>query len=107
MIDPDCGRMIAEAMTAAVEEAGGPVALIVQPPVRRSVTGLLRNRVPQALVLSIQELPATQAVEVVATISGAAPQGQAALPPTAPPTQSPQSQPESAFNADELTDIAA
>ncbi len=84
LIDPDCGKMIAEAMSGAVTQAGGPVALIVQPPARRSIAALLRLRVPQALVLSIHELPAAQPVEVVTVITNPAqPMEQAALPPTA------------------------
>ena len=88
LIDPDCGKMIAESMNDAVTKVGGPVALIVQPPARRAIAALLRTRVPQALVLSIQELPATQGVEVVATItkpeSPELASGPAALPPADP-----------------------
>jgi flagellar biosynthesis protein FlhA len=92
MIDPDCGKMIAETMNEAVAKTGGPVALIVQPPARRAIASLLKTRVPQALVLSIQELPASQGVEVVAVISRPREtQVQAALPPSeAPSTQPPQ-----------------
>lgn len=68
MIDPACGQMISERMAGLVEEAGGAVALIVQPPVRRPMAALLSTRVPQSLVLSINELPANQPVEVVAVI---------------------------------------
>lgn len=88
LIDPDCGKMIAESMNDAVTKVGGPVALIVQPPARRAIAALLRTRVPQALVLSIQELPATQGVEVVATIAKPASiepaSGPSALPPADP-----------------------
>lgn len=68
IIEPGCGQMIAQAMQAQINAAAGPVALIVQPPVRRAMAALLRQRAPQALVLSINELPATQAVEVVSVI---------------------------------------
>lgn len=80
IVEPDCGRMIGERMTQLVEQAGGPVALIVQPPARRALASLLKTRVPSALVLSINELPASQPVEVVALIGeqAAAPTG--ALP---------------------------
>lgn len=77
LVEPECGNMIATRMSALVEAAGGPVALIVQPPVRRAMAALLKNRVPQALVLSIAELPPTQPIEVVAVI------GEAAPPPSA------------------------
>lgn len=52
-------------------EAGGnpaPLALIVQPPVRRAIARLLAQRVPECLVLSISELPASQPIEVIAVI---------------------------------------
>ncbi|OZA91903.1 MAG: flagellar biosynthesis protein FlhA [Erythrobacter sp. 34-65-8] len=72
LIDPDCGRMIAERMAAIVAQADGPVALIVQPPARRALAALLRNRVPRALVLSLQELPVTQPVNVLDVIGAPA-----------------------------------
>jgi len=70
MIEPDCGAMIVEAVTARIEEAGGPLALIVQPPARRALATLLRQRARRCLVLSIAELPASQPVEVVGVIGG-------------------------------------
>lgn len=71
LIDPDCARMVAERMAAVVAEAGGPVALIVQPPARRALAALLRTRVPRALVLSLNELPVTQPVDVKEVIGAA------------------------------------
>ncbi|WP_152435680.1 flagellar biosynthesis protein FlhA [Erythrobacter sp. THAF29] len=68
LIEPDCGSMIARRINEMIEEAGGPITLIVQPPARRSLAALLRQRARQCLVLSINELPATQAVEVVGVI---------------------------------------
>lgn len=68
LIEPDCGAMIVRRVNEAIEQAGGPVALIVQPPARRALAGLLRQRAQRALVLSITELPATQPVEVIAVI---------------------------------------
>lgn len=68
LVEPECGAMIADRMGAFIRTAEGPVALIVQPPVRRAVAGLLKLRVPQALVLSIAELPASQPIEVVGVI---------------------------------------
>ncbi|HEX5644388.1 MAG TPA: hypothetical protein VFX62_02600 [Erythrobacter sp.] len=68
LIEPDCGRMITGRLDHLIKVAGGPVALIVQPPARRALANLLRNRVPLALVLSINELPATQPVEVLEVI---------------------------------------
>ncbi|MAY19573.1 MAG: hypothetical protein CL955_03015 [Erythrobacteraceae bacterium] len=44
LIEPDCGGMIIARVNAAIEETGGPVALIVQPPARRALAGLLRQR---------------------------------------------------------------
>jgi flagellar biosynthesis protein FlhA len=79
LIDPDCGAMIVRALTDIIADEGGPVALIVQPPARRTLAGLLKQRVRACLVLSINELPATQPVEVVGVI-GAEPPAPEALP---------------------------
>jgi flagellar biosynthesis protein FlhA len=79
LIEPDCGAMIASRVNAAIEDVGGEVALIVQPPARRALAGLLRQRASRCQVLSINELPATQPVEVVGVIGeperGEAPAG--------------------------------
>ena len=79
LIDPDCGAMIVRSLTEIVAGEGGPVALIVQPPARRALAALLKQRVRACLVLSINELPATQPVEVVGVI-GAEPPAPDALP---------------------------
>ncbi len=79
LIEPECGAMIVRAISDIIAEAGGPVALVVQPPARRALTALLRQRVRACLVLSISELPATQPVEVVGVI-GADPAPGDALP---------------------------
>lgn len=68
LIEPDCGSMIVERINQAIEECTSPVALIVQPPARRPLARLLKQRVRQCQVLSINELPVTQPVEVVAVI---------------------------------------
>ena len=68
LIEPDCGGMIIARVNAAIEETGGPVALIVQPPARRALAGLLRQRARSCQVLSINELPASQPVEVGSVI---------------------------------------
>jgi len=80
LIEPDCGAMIVARINAILDEVGSPVALIVQPPARRALARLLRARVARCAVLSINELPATQSVEVVGLIGGeeAAPPGLAA-----------------------------
>ncbi len=89
LIEPECGRMITEKMQQAVGETGGPVALIVQPPARRALANLLKMRVPTALVLSIHELPASQPVDVIATIAREA-LAQDASDQTAPQANAPQ-----------------
>jgi flagellar biosynthesis protein FlhA len=71
--------LIVEKVNAAIKDANGPVAMIVQPPARRAVAGLLKQRAARALVLSINELPPTQPVEVVAVI-GQEPQPATGLP---------------------------
>ncbi len=70
VIEPDCARMIGEAVAGhlAAQEDGRSLALIVQPPARRALAALLRQRAPACLVLSIAELPPTQPVQVVAVI---------------------------------------
>jgi len=70
LIEPDCGTMIVDQVSAIVEEVNAPVALIVQPPARRALTRLLKQRATRCAVLSINELPSTQAVEVVGLIGG-------------------------------------
>ncbi len=77
IIEPDCGSMIVERIGAYIDEARGPIALIVQPPARRALTGLLSQRASRCLVLSINELPATQPVSVIGVI-GAEPKQLAA-----------------------------
>jgi flagellar biosynthesis protein FlhA len=90
LIEPDCAALIAARVNAAMEEAGGPVALIVQPPARRALASLLKARAASCLVLSINELPATQGVEVVAVIGGDTGEGAALedAPAPAPPKPS-------------------
>lgn len=68
LIEPNLAGVIVEQVNAAIKEAGGAVAMVVQPPARRAVAQLLKQRAPRALVLSINELPPTQPVEVVAVI---------------------------------------
>jgi flagellar biosynthesis protein FlhA len=59
LIEPDCARMIGDSAAQYVQQhPGAPLAMIVQPPVRRPLARLLRQRAPTCLVLSIAELPA-------------------------------------------------
>lgn len=79
VVEPDLARTIGEQVGALVAARGAgalPLALIVQPRARRALAALLKLRAPSVLVLSIAELPVSQAIEVVATIGGAP-----ALPP--------------------------
>jgi flagellar biosynthesis protein FlhA len=72
VIEPDCARMIADAVNEhlAAQADGRALALIVQPQARRALAHLLRSRAAHCLVLSIAELPANQPVEVVGVIGG-------------------------------------
>jgi flagellar biosynthesis protein FlhA len=90
LIEPDCGSMIAGRISSLIEETDGPIALIVQPPARRALAGLLRQRASRCLVLSINELPATQAVEVIGVIGAdaSADTGPKTGPKTGPETGS-------------------
>jgi flagellar biosynthesis protein FlhA len=80
IIEPDLARSIGERIAAILASrppgAGLPV-LIVQPRARRSLAALLRVRAPGCAVLSINELPAAQPIEVISVVGGeseAAPQ---------------------------------
>jgi len=76
LIEPECGNMIARRIGELTGEHG-PLALIVQPPARRALAALLRSRARTCLVLSINELPASQSVEVVGVIGEPEPAGEA------------------------------
>jgi len=65
--------MITRRINEFIAEADRPIVLIVQPPVRRSLANFLKQRASRCLVLSINELPATQAVEVVGVIGAEEP----------------------------------
>ena len=89
LIEPECGSMIASRINALLKEALGPIALVVQPPARRALASLLRQRASKCQVMSINELPATQNVEVVGVIGGDEPV-RAPKPLAAPPQPSSQ-----------------
>ena len=90
MVEPECGSMIVAALNASIEAEGEAIALIVQPPARRPLANLLRQRVQRCLVLSINELPATQPVEVVRVIGGEEAPPEAPPADDAPPTGNPE-----------------
>ena len=75
LIEPDLACTIGDHVAALLAERGGaqPLAMIVQPRARRPLASLLRLRAPGCLVLSINELPAAQPIEVVAVIGGSLP----------------------------------
>lgn len=71
IIEPDLARSIGERIAAIIgqrDPAATRPALIVQPRARRALSALLRLRAPQCLVLSINELPAAQPIEVIAVV---------------------------------------
>lgn len=71
VIDPDLARSIGEHVGAVMGSLGPGrerAALIVQPRARRALAALLATRVPGCSVLSINELPPAQPIEVVAVI---------------------------------------
>jgi flagellar biosynthesis protein FlhA len=45
-------------------------ALVVQPRARRALAALLRLRAPGCMVLSINELPPSQPIEVISIVGG-------------------------------------
>jgi flagellar biosynthesis protein FlhA len=79
VIEPDLARSIGERIALIMTQRAGatPPALIVQPRARRALAALLKLRAPGCAVLSINELPAVQPIEVIAVVGGdseAAPQ---------------------------------
>ena len=80
LIEPDCAGMIVRETSRIADAEGTPIALIVQPPARRALAALLRQRSPRCLVLSIAELPPAQAIAVVGVI-GEREEAPALLPP--------------------------
>jgi flagellar biosynthesis protein FlhA len=78
LIEPDCGTMIAREINRLADAEKGAIALIVQPPARRALAALLKQRAPRCLVLSIAELPPTQPIAVVGVIGDTAPPAPAA-----------------------------
>ena len=72
LIEPDLARSIGEriAHLVANQPPGATPALIVQPRARRPLAALLKLRAPACAVLSINELPPAQPIEVIAVIGG-------------------------------------
>ncbi|MCH2486672.1 MAG: flagellar biosynthesis protein FlhA, partial [Erythrobacter sp.] len=93
IIEPDLARSIGERIQAILQQrhpdAPRP-ALIVQPRARRALTGLLKLRAPGVLVLSINELPSAQPIEVIAVIGGESPEIPADQSGTDPTAYSPE-----------------
>ena len=91
VIEPDLARSIGERITALLRsrpQGAITPALVVQPRARRALAGLLKLRAPNVLVLSINELPAAQPIEVVAVIGDEAEQvAQHQAPQLPPPGQ--------------------
>jgi len=76
VLDPDLARNLGSQISAVLADrppGALPCALIVQPRARRALAALLKLRAPHCAVLSINELPAQQPIEVIAVIGGAAP----------------------------------
>jgi flagellar biosynthesis protein FlhA len=73
IIEPDLARSLGEriaAIVAARQPGDGAPALVVQPRARRPMNALLKLRAPGCLVISINELPIAQPIEVIAVIGG-------------------------------------
>jgi len=83
MIEPDLSSRIAGRVRSLIDSrppGAVPPAFVVQPPTRRVIASLLRLRAPECLVLSIAELPATQAIEVIDVIGAPEAQAEPELP---------------------------
>ena len=73
VIEPDLARSIGERIAAILakrQPGAATPALIVQPRARRPLAALLKLRAPGCAVLSINELPAAQPIEVIAIVGG-------------------------------------
>jgi flagellar biosynthesis protein FlhA len=73
VVEPDLARSLGERMAEIIAARGpgaGTPALVVQPRARRPMSALLRLRAPGCLVISINELPAAQPIEVIAVVGG-------------------------------------
>src|SRR5690606_28653386 len=73
IIEPDLARSLGERVAAIIasrQPGEGPPALVVQPRARRPMSALLKLRAPGCLVISINELPVAQPIEVIAVIGG-------------------------------------
>jgi len=75
VLEPDLARSIGERIAAIIAALPPerPAALIVQPRARRPLAALLKLRAPACTVLSINELPPTQPIEVIAVVGGKEP----------------------------------
>jgi flagellar biosynthesis protein FlhA len=83
LIEPDLARTVGERVSALLAQRGAaapPVAMIVQPRLRRALGGLLRLRAPGCVVMSIAELPETQPVEVICVVGEQVPAEPIQLP---------------------------
>jgi len=90
VIEPDLARSIGERITSLLRNrpAGALTpALVVQPRARRALASLLKLRAPNVLVLSINELPASQPIEVVSVIGDDAEQVAHHQTPQLPPPE--------------------
>ena len=93
IIEPDLARSIGERIGAILQQRHPDdtrPALIVQPRARRALTSLLKLRAPGVLVLSINELPSAQPIEVIAVIGGESPEIPADQSGTDPTAYSPE-----------------
>ncbi|MDT0574714.1 flagellar biosynthesis protein FlhA [Croceicoccus sp. F390] len=88
LIEPDLAARIADSVSAIAAGLGEgrPLAMIVQPPARRVIAALLRQRGSDCLVLSLPELPATQPIEVISVIGGASGGGASTMLATPEPS---------------------
>jgi flagellar biosynthesis protein FlhA len=87
VIEPDLARSLGERIATIVagrQSGEGMPALVVQPRARRPMSALLKLRAPGCLVISINELPVAQPIEVIAVIGGENEQPHPALPEPAP-----------------------
>jgi len=74
MIEPGLARKLLESFqqqSQSMSEAGQTLVVVTSPALRRELSTLIRQSVPDALILSYREIPETKRVNVVAVIGGA------------------------------------
>jgi flagellar biosynthesis protein FlhA len=74
LIEPGLARKILESLqqqSKVLSEQGKTLVVVTAPILRREFASLVRQSIPDALVLSVREIPETKKINVIAVIGGA------------------------------------